>query len=266
MGTMIIAGRTQMMDSYPVPEALARMKELGFLGAEICVEDVDFAIRPELLESSVLGDIRTTLTELGFEAWSYSYHADYITDDEILARTIRTIELTRDLGTDVFVFSGRRSDKHADRDAEWRALVARTRRLVEAAEANDVKLALEAEPGFVCGTSAELRQLIDEIGSPALGCNMDVGHAFLCDPDPIAAIHDLGDRIFHAHVENMRRGVHDHRLPSDGDMDLQSFLGALSEVGFTGVAALDLYGYDYEAVAGEAIRTVERVLRDARGS
>ncbi|HKJ86649.1 MAG TPA: sugar phosphate isomerase/epimerase [Spirochaetia bacterium] len=263
---MIVAGRTQMMDAYPVPEALARMRQLGFSGAEICVEDINFGIRPELLESSVLGEIRSALRDLGFQGWSYSYHADYITDDEILKRTIRTIELTRDLGTDVFVFSGRRSDKHADSDIAWRSLVARTRRLVEAAEANDVKLALEAEPGFICGTSAELRRLIDEIGSPALGCNMDIGHAFLCDPDPIAAIHDLGDRILHAHVENMRRGVHDHRLPSDGDMDLARFLGALTATGFTGVAALDLYGYDYEAVARESIRAVEHLLGPPHGA
>jgi sugar phosphate isomerase/epimerase len=254
-----------MMDSYPVPEALERMAGLGFRGAEICLEDARFAIRSELLEAATLREAAAALRELGFAGWSYSYHADYITNDEILARTLRTIELTRELDTDVFVFAGRPSDKRADPADEWKALVSRTRMLVEAAEANDVRLALEAEPGFICGTSAALLRLIDEIESPALGCNMDVGHAFLCDPDPIASIRELGDRIYHAHIENMRRGVHDHRLPGDGDMDLGAYLRALARAGFSGVAALDLYGYDYEAVAPGAVREVERLWNEVAG-
>ena len=115
-----------MMDTYPVPEALTRMKQLGFDGVEVCVEDISFQVRPELLEPAALREAAAALRELKFTAWSYSYHADYITSDEILARTIRTIELTRELDTDVFVFSGRRSDKRADREEEWRALVSRT--------------------------------------------------------------------------------------------------------------------------------------------
>ncbi len=260
---MILAGRTQMMDSYPVPKALAKMRELGLTGAEICVEDIKFNIRGELLDPPYLADAAAALRELGFEAWSYSYHADYITNDEVLTRTIRTIELTRELGTDVFVFSGRRRDKRADPAEEWRALVARTRPLVAAAEANGVRLALETEPGFYCGTSAELLRLIDEMDSPALGANMDIGHAFLVDRDPLGAIRSLGGRVFHAHLENMRRGLHDHRLPHDGDMDLAAYLRALDAAGLDGPAAFDLYGYDYESILPGAISHVRGLLAEA---
>ena len=89
---------------------------------------------------------------------------------------------------------------------------------------------------------------------------MDIGHAFLCDPDPLAAIRELGSRIVHAHLEDMRRGVHDHRLPGDGDMDLGAFFRVLAETGFQGVAALDLYGYDYEAIAATTIAQVRRLM------
>jgi sugar phosphate isomerase/epimerase len=247
-----------MLDRLALPDALVRMKELGFEGVEICVEDAQFRIRAELLDPAVLRDGAAVIRELGF-ASSYSYHANYLDDDDILRRTIQTIELTPETGSDVFVFSGRRRSKLADPADEWKLLVERTRPLARAAAANGVRLALEAEPGFVCGTSAELLRLIDEIGSESLGCNMDIGHSFLCDPDPIAAIRELGGRIFHAHLEDMRRGVHDHMLPGTGDMNLQECIDALSAAGFAGVAALDLYGYDYEEVAPEAI-TMFRAL------
>lgn len=253
-----------MMDSYPVPEALSKMRALGLAGAEICVEDIKFNIRGELLDPPYLADAAASLRELGFDAWSYSYHADYISDDEVLTRTIRTIELTRELDTDVFVFSGRRRDKRADAAEEWRALVERTRPLVDAAEANGVRLALETEPGFYCGTSAELLRLIEEMDSPALGANMDIGHAFLVDPDPLEAIRSLDGRIFHAHVENMRRGVHDHRLPRDGDMDLAAYLRALDAAGLAGPAAFDLYGYDYESILPQSIDYVRGLLEENR--
>ena len=242
-----------MMDAYPAPKALERMKQLGFTGAEICVEDLAFGIRPELLDRSFLAEVAAAARALDLVAWSYSYHADYIRNDDVLDRTVRTIRLTPEVGTDVFVFSGGRSDKHADRSDEWNALVGRTRILVREAEACGVRLALETEPGFICGTTAQLLRLMDELDSPALCCNMDIGHAFLCDPDPIAAIAALGDRIVHCHLEDMKRGVHDHLLPGRGDMDLPAFVEALGRTGCTGPAALDLYGYDYEKVVPQAL-------------
>jgi sugar phosphate isomerase/epimerase len=71
----------------------------------------------------------------------------------------------------------------------------------------------------------------------------------------------MGSRIFHAHVENMRRGVHDHRIPEDGDMDLSEFMAGLVKIGFDGQAALDLYGYDYEAVAANSVSFLRDSLR-----
>jgi sugar phosphate isomerase/epimerase len=250
---LILSGRTQMMDAYPVTQALERMKELGFNGAEICVEDLGFGIRPELLDRGCLADIAATARSLGLDSWSYSYHADYIRSDEVLDRTVRTIRLTPELGTDLFVFSGGRSNKRADSSAEWQALVDRTRILVHEAEACGVRLALETEPGFICGTTEQLLCLMDVLGSPALCCNMDIGHSFLCDPDPIASIEALGNRIVHCHLEDMKRGVHDHLLPGRGHMDLRAFIDAIGRTGFAGPAALDLYGYDYETVVPQAL-------------
>jgi sugar phosphate isomerase/epimerase len=127
-------------------------------------------------------------------------------------------------------------------------MVSRTVALVEVAAECDVVLAEGFEPGFIVGSTADLVQLFDEIPLRHLAANLDLGHVFLCDPDPMDSIAQLGDKIVHCHVENMRASVHDHLLPQEGDMDLGAYVRALADVGFDGGLALDVYKCDYEAV------------------
>ncbi len=72
-----------------------------------------------------------------------------------------------------------------------------------------------------------------------------------------------GEKIVHCHVENMATGVHNHLLPQEGDMDLGAYIGALAEAGFTGGLALDLYSYDYEAIAPGAIEYLRGLIEAA---
>jgi len=123
-------------------------------------------------------------------------------------------------------------------------------------------MAEEFEPGFVVGTTAQLLQLFSEVNSPALAANMDLGHVFLCDPDPVAAILEVGDRIVHCHIEGMAAGVHDHLLPQEGDMDLEAYLEALNTAGYDGPLSLDLYKHDYEVVAPDAIAHIRGLLAE----
>jgi sugar phosphate isomerase/epimerase len=81
-----------------------------------------------------------------------------------------------------------------------------------------------------------------------------MGVSFLAIPRPIAAISALGSKIVHCHVEDMPAAKRDHRLPGEGDMDLGVYIRALRDAGFGGGMALDLYAYDYEAVAAGAVR------------
>ena len=56
--------------------------------------------------------------------------------------------------------------------------------------------------------------------------NADIGHMFLQDQDPLALIDKCGPYIVHAHLENMK-GVHNHLVPYEGDMDLTAYLQSL---------------------------------------
>jgi sugar phosphate isomerase/epimerase len=139
-------------------------------------------------------------------------------------------------------------------------MVARTRQLVSLAEICGVRLAQEFEPGFIVGSTADVLRLFEAIPSPNLVANLELGHVFLCDPDPLEAIRQLGPRIVHGHIENMAAGVHNHLLPQEGDIDLSAYLRALKEVGFAGALALDLYQHDYEAVSPAALDFLRDLL------
>lgn len=251
---MKLLGRTQPLSHYPIGECLSVIRRLGFDGVEICLENPDLA--PGLLMSELVGAVRAQVAALGLQPHSVSYHKDFIYDDAEFELTRQAIRWTPLFGTDLFVFSGvrrRSGDGGSETRAEWDRMVERTRELVEIAQAHGVVLALEFEPGFVVGSTADLLRLCETIPSPHLAANLDLGHVFLCDPDPLGAIRQIGAKTVHGHIENMRAGVHDHLIPQDGEMDLPAYLAALADAGFTGGLALDLYKYDYEVVAGEAV-------------
>ena len=256
---MIIAGRTQPLSAYPVEEALRRLRALGFEGVEVCLENPDLA--PDTLSVERARVIRNLLTGLGFLSWSVSYHRDYVTDDECFVSMQHAIALTREFGADTFVIGCPRA---SDDPAVWEGMVERTRALAALAAEHDVILAEEFEPGFLVGTTADLLRLFDQVDAPNLVANVDLGHAFLQDPNPLAAITSLGDRIAHVHIENMNTGVHDHQLPYEGDMDLAAYVEALRGTGFDGLMALDLYRHPYEEVAPECIAYLQDLIGGQR--
>ncbi len=257
---MKILGRTQPLSRYPVLRALEVIRGLGFDGVEICLENDDMA--PDVLTPEIITGVREKVVELGLAPYSISYHQDYVYSDAYFELTKDAIRMTPEFGTDLFVFSGPPKRATGDAEGEWARMVERTRELADVAELNGVILAEEFEPNFVVGTTAELLRLFDEVGSSALAANLDLGHIFLCDHDPMAAIRAVGDRIVHCHVENMAAGVHDHLLPQEGDMDLRAYLRALADVGYMGPLSLDLYKYDYAVVAPAAIDYLRTLIRE----
>lgn len=64
--------------------------------------------------------------------------------------------------------------------------------LCRIAEQYGIYLAVEFEPGFVIDNSDLLLRAFDQIGSPILRMNADIGHMFLQDPDPLACLEKCG--------------------------------------------------------------------------
>jgi sugar phosphate isomerase/epimerase len=254
---MKLSGRTQPLSSrYTTLDSLALIQRLGFDGVEICLEIDEVA--PDQLTAERAAAIGNRARALGLDPCVIGYHKDYIYDDTLFDLTQTAIRLAPVFGAKILIFAGT-PPREGDADA-WQRMLTRTRLLVRLAEDHNVILAQEFEPGFVIGSTADLLRLFDAIPSPNLAANLDLGHVFLCDPNPIESIRQVGSKIVHGHIENMRSGVHDHLLPSEGDMDLDAFLAALKGVGFEGALALDLYKFDYEAVAPQAVAFIRQKM------
>lgn len=70
-----------------------------------------------------------------------------------------------------------------------------------AANHGGVQVALEPHPGFVvynCETMLRLRAA----AGPYVGCNFDPSHLFWQQIDPVAAVRELQDAIFHVHAKD----------------------------------------------------------------
>jgi sugar phosphate isomerase/epimerase len=237
-------------------EGFRILKEAGGDAVELCHEHPLMAA--ERMTPEYADQVAGMLARVGLRASAAGWHCDYVADDEAFVALPGLIRLTPAYGTDVFILAG----AWGSDDALWAPAVERTRQLCGVAEECGVRLAVEYEPGFLVASADALLRLIEEVGSPALGANLDLGHAFLCEDDPLGAIARLGDRIFHCHIENMCRGVHKHRLPWEGDMDLGAYIEALAGAGFDGALSLDLYGLDYAAVIADCFAHLRGHLRN----
>ncbi len=255
---MQIFARIQTLAEMSVSELLERFASMGFDGVELCLEHPE--LNPKTLTPAKIGEVRATLANLSLDC-SVSWHRDYIHDDAIFRQMLEVLPLAAEFGARVFVISGGRRRMQGE---EWAITCRRTRELALCAAEHELVLALEFEPGFVVGSTADLLQLFADVSVSALQANLDLGHVFLCDPDPHESIMALRGKIAHGHVENMPHGEHRHLPLWMGDMNLSHYLQWLSEIGFSGPLAFDYYAEDYLTVAERVPRYFRELLSSCR--
>ncbi len=135
--------------------------------------------------------------------------------------------------------------------------------LVEHADAHGVRLALEPEPGMLIETVEDALRLHDDLGAPdGLGLTVDVGHCLVVEPQGVeGALRAAAPRLLNVQLDDMPRSHHEHRPFGEGDLDLPRALGVLDEIGYRGVAAVELPRHSFDA-PGLARRSAT-ALRDA---
>lgn len=111
--------------------------------------------------------------------------------------------------------------------------------LTRRAQARGVTLALEPEPGHMIETCDDWQALREEI--PDLTLALDIGHLLVTgEAEPPQAILSHRDLMGTVAIEDMRRGVHVHRMFGEGDLDLPSTLAALHAVEYRGLVCVEL--------------------------
>jgi sugar phosphate isomerase/epimerase len=144
-------------------------------------------------------------------------------------------------------------------------LAAGCRELAEFAETfPHVRLAFEPEPGMFIDTMARYAELFERVSHPRFGLTLDLGHLHCLGEVPMRP-HVLRWRsvLWNVHVEDMRRGVHDHLMFGEGEMDFAEAFGALREAGYEGGLHVELSRHSHDAV--NAARRALSFLRAAVG-
>ena len=196
-------------------------------------------------------------------------HAPNLLDEEAAGRDrrvdfyARSAKIAASLGAEVLsIWAGASLDGLTDesddgdrKEALWERLVEGTRRTLGACSESGVTLCFEPEPGMFIERPRGFTQLKDRLGldGDALAMTLDVGHLLCTNDLPVGdVIRANAAHIRHVHLDDIAGGVHEHRMFGEGELDLTETLAALREIGFNGMAAVELSRDSHRGAAAAA--------------
>jgi L-ribulose-5-phosphate 3-epimerase len=285
-----LAYNTNGLAHHRIVEALELLADLGYEGASITPDVGELDLYR--LDRGLVADVRACAADNGlaltvetgarFLLDPRRKHQPTLFDPDSGERSRRvdmlrrSIDLCADLGAElVSVWSGavpaeeRATPTREDRELEgiWNRLCASLSIVLDHARATGVRVALEPEPGMFIDRPAGYAELVARLGSRGgeLGLCLDVGHLLVTRDLPVERIvRAHAADIVHVHLDDIRSGVHEHLMFGSGDLDLRGVLRSLIEVGYGGLAAVELSRDSHRGAhaAEEALDHLRRALLD----
>ena len=174
----------------------------------------------------------------------------------------RCAHIAAALGGDVISLWSGVPTSDVERDDAWRFLTEGVVALQERVAPLGVRIAFEPEPGMLVSSLADWERLRDATSIPDLGLALDVGHVPCTERISAGdAIRQYGAALRTVHLDDTRNGVHEHLQIGEGSLDWPDIMRALDEVGFDGVASVELSRHSH--AAPEAARVALAALRAA---
>jgi sugar phosphate isomerase/epimerase len=272
---------TNGFGSHRLDDALAVIADLGYVGVALTLDHHHLDPFADDVASRVAATARR-LDQLGLavvvetgaryllDPWR-KHHPTLVSDEDRPRRVDylhRAIEIAADLGAEAMSCWSGILPQGVGQETGWSRLVEGTSAVLEAADRHDVLVAFEPEPGMFVDEVDGVLELRRRLGDPArLRITLDLGHVVCNEPRGMAeTIRRAGALIANVQVDDMVRGVHEHLPLGTGQVDFRAALGTLEEVGYRGLAALELprHGHEAPALAAaslQALRTAEQAAR-----
>ena len=192
----------------------------GFPGDAHCKPDV-------LLEDKkALEEFKNTIDKKGLMISALSCHGNPLHPDPKISKPHhdvfqKTVLLAEKLGLDkVITFSGCPGGSDVDKTPNWitcpwpgftdilkwqweKKLIPYWKKQASFAREHGVKVCLEMHPGFSVYNPESLLRLREAAGDN-IGANFDPSHLFWQGIDPVAAVYNLRDAIYHIHAKDTR--------------------------------------------------------------
>jgi len=143
--------------------------------------------------------------------------------------------------------------------------------VIHFAEGKGVKIGIENCPMFfsmdewpggknLAISPSVWRRMFAEIPSKSFGLNYDPSHLLWQQIDYVKPLYEFKDRLFHVHIKDakIRREIddvgilatplefHTPKLPGLGDVDWGRFVSALTDVGYSGAACIEVEDRSFE--------------------
>lgn len=151
----------------------------------------------------------------------------------------RVAAMGKRLGAEVVSFWAGIDRAAGDDSEDW--LLDGIRRTCAAIRAEGMTPSFEPEPGMAVETFADYERIGALLGADAPRLTLDIGHLYaVWEGEPADVIARAAPFLAQVHLEDHRRGVHDHLLPGDGEVDFEGVLSALEKAGYEGPVCWEL--------------------------
>jgi len=111
---------------------------------------------------------------------------------------------------------------------------------------------------------SQFERLLQQVDAPHFGLTLDIGHVHCLNDGTICdQLRKWHRRLLNVHLEDMRRGVHEHLRFGEGEIDFGPVLRTLTELGYGGPVVVELSQHSHVApeVMAESIAFLRGVLR-----
>ena len=168
--------------------------------------------------------------------------------DQRIEFLCRAIDLAGELGSDsVSIWSGA-ADDAATPEELFARLTEGLAEVLTFSERNEMPLAFEPEPGMFIEWMDQFEQLHEAMDHPLFGLTLDVGHVHcLNDGDLLTHLRRWESVLLNVHLEDMRRGVHEHLFFGDGEINFTEVISLLAEIQYAGPVNVELSRHSHDA-------------------
>lgn len=265
---MKLAVFNPVMGTMELEESLKYLSNLGVEAMEMGVggypgkkqlDPKDYIDKPDKID-----ELKSLFKKYKMEITALSCHGNAVSPDKEFARKshddfVDACKLAKQLGVKTIVtFSGCPGGSPEDKMPNWvtcswpeefskvlkyqweDVLVPYWKSIVPIIEECDVNIAFEMHPGFCVYNPSSMLKLRDMVGSKRIGVNFDPSHLFWQQVDPVTAITELKECIYHFHAKDTY--LDEMNIKTNGVLDTSSYGSVLDRSWHFKTVG---YGHDY---------------------
>lgn len=279
---MKLGFNSAILNDCTFEEVIDFASESGFSCVELCVWPKGKAVRKYAgvthlnIDNLDVDYVKSYLEEKGIEISALAYYPNPLDEDKeksdyYVNHIKKCIKAAKKLGVNlVNTFIGRDQKKSVEENL---ALVESVwKPIVDYADDNGVKIAIENCPMLftldewpggqnLLTTPAIFRKVFEIIPNKNFGLNFDPSHFIWQQMDYIKPLYEFKERIFHIHFKDIKLykerlddvGIKAlpleylaPKLPGLGDVDWGMYVSALTEIGYSGYAVIEVEDKAFE--------------------